>query len=256
MTASVSSSAVAADSGGRSGGATVDEEAKMNTSTATVDEEAFIRWWTSAGGGVSTLVAAPDHMDKFGTFKFGSSEAFAGGLMSFIGANELVHSIEQECRDNGDGEYYKEYTYVVQTVACEQFETDSATGAVRVRDKGHTGMDLESFTKQVQEYCPKIKKAHVAVLRLVICYDLSAGPFLITRLLCDFVQLRTTSLYTDKLYRPWNGALRALVDANNEVEAKRDPAKKELLKWATCISVLYEALIILSFETKEDLTAW
>jgi hypothetical protein len=101
------------------------------------------------------------------TFRFGSSEAFAGGLMSFIGVNELVHSIEQECRDNDDGEYYKEYTYVVQEVAYEQFETDSATEIVRVKDKGHNGMDLDSFTKQVQEYCPKIRKAHVAVLRFV-----------------------------------------------------------------------------------------
>jgi hypothetical protein len=32
---------------------------------ATVDKETFIRWWASACGGVSTLVEAPDHMDKF-----------------------------------------------------------------------------------------------------------------------------------------------------------------------------------------------
>jgi hypothetical protein len=32
---------------------------------ATVDEEAFIRWWTSAGGGTNTLEVAPDHNDKF-----------------------------------------------------------------------------------------------------------------------------------------------------------------------------------------------
>jgi hypothetical protein len=44
---------------------------------------------------------------------------------------------------------------------------------------------------------------------------------------------------------------RALVECDNNPKAK-----DELLKWATCISVLYEALIILSFETKEECTVW
>jgi hypothetical protein len=172
--------------------------------------------------------------------------------MGFIGVNELLRSIEHECRDNDEGgalrafllymhlsvpaahhffsptEYYGEYKYVVLETAHEQREIDSATKNVRVKDKGNEGMKLDDFTKKLQKHCSKIRKAHVAVLRM----------------------------YTGKLYRPWNGALRKLVDANNNIDAKDDPAKKELLKWATCISVLYEALILLSFETKKDLTVW
>jgi hypothetical protein len=169
--------------------------------------------------------------------------------MSFIGVNELLRSIEHECRDNDKGgpcfplvhvsvpvahhffsptDYYGEYKYVVLETAHEQREIDSATKKVRVKDKGNEGMKLDDFTKNLQKHCSKIRKAHVAVLRM----------------------------YTGKLYRPWNGALRNLIDANNNIDAKDDPAKKELLKWATCISVLYEALIMLSFETKKDLTVW
>jgi hypothetical protein len=52
-------------------------------------------------------------------------------------------------------------------------------------------------------------------------------------------------LYTGKLYVPWNNALRGMAVTN------KDPLKKEkLLQWATCIAVLYEAIIILSLKTK------
>ena len=48
-----------------------------------------------------------------------------------------------------------------------------------------------------------------------------------------------------KLYKPWNDALRGMAATN------KDPLKKEkLLQWATCIAVLYEAVIILSTKTK------
>ena len=59
------------------------------------------------------------------------------------------------------------------------------------------------------------------------------------------VHIVVVRLYTGKLYRPWNNALRGMHATN------KDPLKKqELLKWATCIAVLYEAIILLSGETK------
>jgi hypothetical protein len=136
---------------------------------------------------------------------------------------DLRRSIEEECRENDGGEYYGDYTYVVLEQAREQEVKEPATGKVRHKDKGHAGRTLDDFTTKAQMRCPKIKKAHIAVARL----------------------------YTGKLYRPWNSALRALSNADTDKDAT-----KELLKWATCIAVLYEALIILSFDTKEECTVW
>jgi Ca2+-binding EF-hand superfamily protein len=191
-----------------------------------VDEREFIRWWIVDG---SLVQQAPNHTDKFSMnvdkFKFGKNDVFAGGLMSFISDKDLRRSIETECRENSDkdNKYYDDYKYVVFDPAREQETRDPATGKVRHKDKGHAGKTLDDFTEEVQRRCPKIKKAHIAVARL----------------------------YTGALYRPWNSALRALIDVDTNPDAK-----KELLKWATCIAVLYEALIILSFETKEECTVW
>lgn len=54
----------------------------------------------------------------------------------------------------------------------------------------------------------------------------------------------TVRMYTGKFFRPWNQALRALVGAE-----KGKKALLQLKKWATCVSVLYDAILRLSSVT-------
>jgi hypothetical protein len=155
-----------------------------------VSLDEFNNWWMYKMSS-SEVQAAPDHNDKFAfettttgsskkpKFKFGSNNVFAGGLMNFVSADDLRCSIEHECCTNGGGKFRKDYDYVVNQRAQEEITKDPATGEVRTKDKGNGGMTLDDFTTLAKKLNAKIKKAHVAVLRL----------------------------YTGSLYAPWNSAL-------------------------------------------------
>lgn len=76
--------------------------------------------------------------------------------------------------------------------------------AHRIRDFGHTGMRLQDFMNLPDALEAKLTEAEVASLRM----------------------------YTGPLYVPWNTALRTY---------ESDPSK--LTSWATCVSVLYSAIL-------------
>jgi len=81
----------------------------------------------------------------------------------------------------------------------------------RIRDQGHEGMILNDFLKHQMAIDAKLTQAEVASLRL----------------------------YTGPFYIPWNTALR---------KYKEDPTLLE--NWQTFISVLYSAILKLSFLSK------
>jgi hypothetical protein len=89
---------------------------------------------------------------------------------------------------------------------------------MRLREQGHDGWKLADFVSLETAQKAELKPAHVAMIRL----------------------------YTGSLYWIWNKTLRDLTETE---PAARAAAKKELLKWATCIAVLYEAVLKLSTVT-------
>jgi hypothetical protein len=150
-------------------------------------------------------------------FCFGTNETFANGLTGFISDKDLTRSIEQECKLNEGGKYFDDYKYVVLQKAKEEVKQDQATKLDKIKDKGHDGWTLDNFVNLEVAKKAKLERSHVAVIRL----------------------------YTGALYKPWNMALRALVGMDQDPEAKRS-----LMNWATCVAVLYKALIMLSYQTK------
>jgi hypothetical protein len=126
--------------------------------------------------------------------------------------------METECMENDGGEYAGAFNEVVFGTAREESVKDPATGEMRVREQGHNGWKLADFVALKIAQKAKLKPAHVAMVRL----------------------------YTGSLYWIWNKTLRGLTETD---PAARAAAKKELLKWATCIAVLYEAVLKLSNES-------
>jgi hypothetical protein len=116
------------------------------------------------------------------------------------------------------GIYAEPFNDVVFGSAREESVKDPATGEMRLREQGHDGWKLADFVALEIAKKAKLKPAHVAMLRL----------------------------YTGSLYGPWNRTLRGLTETK---PAARAAARKELLKWATCIAVLYEAVLLLSTVT-------
>jgi hypothetical protein len=158
-------------------------------------------------------------MQKFSSdvnfFVFGEATSYVHGLMGCIQEKNLERSIEQECKRNEDGKYAGDYEYVVNQRAREVVVTEPCTGQERVKDKGHDGWSLNHFCEQKEAAAAKLQPCHCAVIRM----------------------------YTGRLYAPWNRALRALAgQAENNSEAVTN-----LLKWGTCITVLYEAIMLLAF---------
>lgn len=78
----------------------------------------------------------------------------------------------------------------------------------RIRDKGHEGLRLEDFVKHKMAVDAKLTSAEVAAIRM----------------------------YTGPLYAPWNKALRL---------SEENPSLLE--SWGTCISVLYNSILKLSY---------
>jgi hypothetical protein len=116
------------------------------------------------------------------------------------------------------GIYAGAFEDVAFGTAREESVKDPATGEMRLREQGHDGWKLADFVSLETAKKAELKPAHVAMLRL----------------------------YTGSLYGPWNSTLRALTETE---PAARAAAKIELLKWATCIAVLYEAVLKLSAVT-------
>lgn len=90
---------------------------------------------------------------------------------------------------------------------------ENKAAAHRIRDFGHAGMTLSDFVKHPNAVEAQLTIAEVAALRM----------------------------YTGPLYIPWNRALR---------RHKQDPT--ELYSWATCLSVLYSAILKLSYLSKKS----
>jgi hypothetical protein len=191
------------------GGVTQEAGAKAGKETKALEEN------LAAG---PAFALAKEHVDKFSTdtryFSYGDEHTFFNGLP--LKREDIRRSIEQECRQNDDGLWEPEFEYVALEPARERELKDPASGEIRIKDKGHEGMTIKDFANLEIAISCRLKIVHIVVIRL----------------------------YTGKLYKPWNDALRGMA-ASNE-----DPLKKEkLLQWATCIAVLYEAIIILSAAT-------
>jgi hypothetical protein len=116
------------------------------------------------------------------------------------------------------GIYAGAFNEVVFGTAREESVKDPATGEMRLREQGHDGWKLHDFVSLETAKKAELKPAHVAMVRL----------------------------YTGSLYWIWNKTLRGLTETE---PAARAAAKVELLKWATCIAVLYEAVLKLSAVT-------
>jgi hypothetical protein len=192
--------------------------------TGGVKQEAGAKAGKDTGALEENLAAGPafalakEHVDKFSTdtryFSYGDEHTFFNGLP--LKRENIRRSIEQECRENDDGLYEPEFEYVALEPAHERELKDPASGEIRIKDKGHEGMTIKDFANLEIAISCRLKIVHIVVIRL----------------------------YTGKLYKPWNDALRGMAATND------DPLKKDkLLQWATCIAVLYEAIIILSAAT-------
>ena len=147
-----------------------------------------------------------------------------GGLQKKLGML-VKRSVEQECMNNDGGKWREQYKYIVREAARAQRKPedgDDAHGDSIIFDEGHDGLSLDDFRAKAAALGVQLSRVEVGVLRM----------------------------YTADFFRPWNSALRGL-----GADQKPDGGKG-LQRWATCISVLYEALIVLSFETKKDLTVW
>jgi hypothetical protein len=176
--------------------------------------------------GLPPTSGQPERAGKFSSpvqhFKFGRSNVFLNGLAGFVTEKELTCSIEHECTYNDGGLYRKCYEYVVLEPAKEMRHQDKCTGLWRIKDRGHNGWRLERFASLEIATKAGLKLAHCAVIRM----------------------------YTGELFRPLNRALRALVGIDKHPEAK-----EALLKWATCVSVLYDGILLLSHQTSA-MTVW
>ena len=84
-------------------------------------------------------------------------------------------------------------------------------------EKGHGGWTIDDFLKLPEAVQAKLTRSHIIVVWL----------------------------YSGRLYAPWNSALRKLVEMDTN-----PAANTEVLKWATCISILYDALILLGGITR------
>jgi hypothetical protein len=149
-------------------------------------------------------------------FSYGGTKVFSKGLD--LTSKDIQRSVEQECRSNDGRMYESEFEYVALEAALEREETDPSTGRVRIKDMGHDGWTLGTSIELPIAQKAGLKKVHVVVIRL----------------------------YTGKLYAPWNRALRGVFAVSTSPSAKI-----ALVKWATCIAVLYEAVIMLSHETEQ-----
>ena len=123
------------------------------------------------------------------------------------------------------GKYLKEFTYVVEERAVPRLEPHNkdALGNPIVFDEGHAGMRLLDFLGEARRRWRAVASAGASI-----------GPFKLT-----LVEVAILRLYTWSLFLPWNNALRGLNESY-------EPDPDALPRWATCIAVLFSAVIKLS----------
>jgi hypothetical protein len=182
----------------------------------------------TTAGKASKLTSSKSCAKFCSMLEFGDIDIFQGGLSGFLQEEDMQRSIEEECRTNDGMDwsvdpptltsrmYEKDYEYVCCEKAVEREEKDDATGATKVKDKGHDGWTLKMFCGLKEARHAGLKLCHVIVVRL----------------------------YTGRLYGPWNAALRALLSKD-----EKEINVQLLRSWGTCVAVLAEAIMLLSKET-------
>jgi hypothetical protein len=148
------------------------------------------------------------------TFVFGSREDWLGGLPQKLGTL-IRRSVEVECTTNDGGRWKQLYEYIVKKSASPMHKAEDgndAHGEPIVFDEGHKGMKLTDFQRLASERNTPLSLVETGVLRM----------------------------YTTEFFTPWNNALRGL-----DLNFKPDGGKG-LEQWATCIAVLFSAVIKLS----------
>lgn len=110
-------------------------------------------------------------------FDFGNKSYYLHGLNTFI--EKLSRSIEEECLNNDNGIWAKEFNYIVHEAAVEKINPDNDN---RIRDLGHGGMTISDFLNS-----PIAKEANLTIAEVCV--------------------LR---LYTGSMYKPFNDALREI----------------------------------------------
>ena len=136
-------------------------------------------------------------------FVFGKRAVWEGGLQKKLGAR-VRRSVEEECTLNDGGKWKAEYEYFArQPAQAARAPYDEQY------DKGHDGWTLDKFRQLAKDRGAALTLVETAVLRM----------------------------YTGDLYVPWNNALRGL---DTEFNKDNDAA---LGAWATCIAVLFSAVI-------------
>ena len=139
-------------------------------------------------------------------FVFGSRSEWEGGLLKLLEHGELIRRSIEEECTTHGEELRDEYDYIVNQPA------KSKTTEHGSYDTGHNGLTLHDFHKLALDRGAELSLIEVAILRM----------------------------YTTIFFRPWNNALRGL-----DVSFKPDRGEG-LKEWATCIAVLFSAVMKMS----------
>jgi hypothetical protein len=142
-------------------------------------------------------------------FSFGDVNDFKDGLKSKIPPPH--RSIAEECLTNDGGIWKEDYTYVVQHASVEEPQLDKSGAPVLYASGTVMIKDKGRAGMYLADYC-KLEQVIKAKLTKV--------------------EVAMIRMYTGEFYRPWNNALRF----GTAIES-----------WATCIAVLYSAVLKLSF---------
>jgi hypothetical protein len=145
-------------------------------------------------------------------FVFGSRAEWAGGLLRKLEDGTLIKRSVESECTTHGSELKKEYEYIVKQPAKHESNSHGE------KDVGHGGLTLQDFHQLATELGAAFTLVEVAVLRM----------------------------YTTLFYRPWNNALRGL-DPSFQPDGGAS-----LKEWATCIAVLFSAVMKLSGVAPRD----
>ena len=145
-------------------------------------------------------------------FVFGSRADWMGGLLQKLDHGALIQRSVEEECTTHGSELKDEYDYIVKQSARHK------TTEHGEYDEGHDGLTLSDFHRRALDRGVELTRVEVAVLRM----------------------------YTTIFFRPWNNALRGLDPSFNPDNGA------SLREWATCIAVLFSAVMKLSGLTPRD----
>lgn len=166
-------------------------------------------------------------------FTYGEVGVFLDGLTNKIPRSSVCRSIEQECRNyhlatitdrNNRRDWWAAYQYVVYDSAFALLDPDDANvtkinpNPNRMRDGGHDTLRLVDFVARQ----PALNPNQTAEQRQRN-----------SELILSPAEVAVLRLYTGPFYGPWNDAL-------------RNPDSRPAQEWATCIYLLYGAILKLS----------